>query len=577
MRIRSIGVVLLAALLAVMPAAALAASTPDTAFSYVERDDGTAEITGITAGANQGELEIPAELDGHVITAIAAGAFQGTALTGIEVPDGVLSIGSGAFADCEELTFVLLPPSVQNLGEGLFAGSALQSFTVPAGTEEIPAQTFSGCTELASVTVPVSVSSIGADAFSGCTALQTVYYTGTKEEFSIISVAAGNESFSAASLSVASTGPQSFLYNIEGAAVGDDLTVEIAGLANPQQTGPVVIPAILDGYPVTSIGPNAFDRCRGITDVELPESVTAIGSKAFRDCTSLATVTFAEGLKEIGASAFQGCTALEAAALPDSLETAGNFAFTDCTALASVSMPHTMQTPGAYLFSYSGLESFRVPRGWNNIPQGTFEGCGSLKVVTIPASIYAIGEEAFGACMQLTDVYLLGSSAEAESITVASGNAPYENAQQTVSNLILDVETDPDGTRYVTGAAVSLYGTPVSALLPSLRAETAESVAVYSAGPESEPLGEAGIVGTGMTARWQTASGTEDAAQFVLMGDVTGSGLLNIVQLVAMARAIDSETALAGPYLLAADWDHNGTLDIADLLREANLFLSADA
>lgn len=567
----------LLALLLLLPGGALAAvDSTVPALTYVERDDGTAEVTGLTTAAD-GLLEIPAEVDGHAVTAVSAGAFQGTSLSHVEVPAGVLSIGAQAFADCENLVFVSLPSTVTELGSSLFSGSALRSFTVPAGIRTVPAGTFSGCTELSSVVLPVSVTAIAQDAFSGCTSLGTVYYTGTKDEFAAISVAAGNEAFTGAAVSVASTEPAGFLYNIEGASLGDDLTVEIAGLADTEQTGPVVIPSVLDGYPVTSIGPNAFERCRGITEVELPDSLTSISQSAFQNCTALRTVSFPEELTEIGASAFQGCTALESASLPDSLTDTGQFAFAACSSLTTVLMPHGAETPGEYLFAYSGLTSFRVPRGWTSIPKGTFEGCSDLLSVTIPASIYSIGEEAFGACSRLQHVYLLGSSAEAESISIAGGNEPFKEAVKTVSNLVLQIET-PAGSsaRYVTGATATRFGTPASAILPVLRAETSDSAAIYTAGPQSTAVSDTAIVGTGMTARWTGPSGTDDAAQFILMGDVTGSGQLNIVQLVVMARALTDAAVLDGPYLAAGDWDSNGSLDIADLMREAELFLGSE-
>ena len=42
----------------------------------------------------------------------------------------------------------------------------------------------------------------------------------------------------------------------------------------------VVIPAMTNGYPVTSIGVNAF-QYSGITNVTIPNSVTGIGDYAF--------------------------------------------------------------------------------------------------------------------------------------------------------------------------------------------------------------------------------------------------------------------------------------------------------
>ena len=53
-------------------------------------------------------------------------------------------------------------------------------------------------------------------------------------------------------------------------------------------SGEVVIPesVVYEGaaYSVTSIGGSAFSDCRGLTSIEIPNSVTSIGDKAFYGC-----------------------------------------------------------------------------------------------------------------------------------------------------------------------------------------------------------------------------------------------------------------------------------------------------
>lgn len=59
----------------------------------------------------------------------------------------------------------------------------------------------------------------------------------------------------------------------------------------------------------------------------------------------------------------------------------------------------------------------------------------------------------------------------------------------------------------------------------------------------------------------------DGARLFVMVdkGDVTGSGKLDITQLVRMADALTDRKPLAGVYLLAGDIDSNGELNIVDL------------
>ena len=57
----------------------------------------------------------------------------------------------------------------------------------------------------------------------------------------------------------------------------------------------VVIPAEVDGVPVTEILAHAFRTDTTIESVSLPNTLKAIGNGAFRECSKLASVTFATG------------------------------------------------------------------------------------------------------------------------------------------------------------------------------------------------------------------------------------------------------------------------------------------
>ena len=40
-----------------------------------------------------------------------------------------------------------------------------------------------------------------------------------------------------------------------------------------------------------TIGDNSFDKCTGLTEIQIPESVTSIGNQAFRYCSNLKKIT----------------------------------------------------------------------------------------------------------------------------------------------------------------------------------------------------------------------------------------------------------------------------------------------
>ena len=129
------------------------------------------------------------------VTSIGNSSFEDCrSLTSVTIPDGVTFIGDGAFSGCTGMTSVTIPDSVTIIGSGAFIEcTSLTSVTIPESVTSISWFVFADCTGLASITIPAGVTSIDRDAFSNCTGLTDVYYGGTEEEWSSISVDRGDE------------------------------------------------------------------------------------------------------------------------------------------------------------------------------------------------------------------------------------------------------------------------------------------------------------------------------------------------------------------------------------------------
>ena len=134
-------------------------------------------------------------------------------------------------------------------------------------------------------------------------------------------------------------------------------------------------------YTVTSVADRAFNGCKELESIEIPDSVEDIGIFTFSDCEKLSKVKLPSGLEKIKTFCFKGCKSLEHIELPDSLTTIGDWAFYNCEKLSEIDLP-------------SGL---KVLKG------GAFKGCESLKHVKLPSGLTEIDKTVFSNCTSLEE------------------------------------------------------------------------------------------------------------------------------------------------------------------------------
>ena len=110
------------------------------------------------------------------ITAVPGKCFADcTKLLNVKYAGTVTAIGDLAFESCKALTAAPIPETVTEIGASAFTGcTALTDVTLPAGVTVIPDGCFQGCTALADMKLPGTVTSVGHNAFTGCTALKDV-------------------------------------------------------------------------------------------------------------------------------------------------------------------------------------------------------------------------------------------------------------------------------------------------------------------------------------------------------------------------------------------------------------------
>ena len=192
----------------------------------------------------------------------------------------------------------------------------------------------------------------------------------------------------------------------------------------------VVIPAEIQGKPVTVIGStafldafylesitipdsvtridyHAFWGCHSLTGIVIPDSVTYIGDYAFCYCASLTDIVIPDSVTSIGDSAFSCCYSLTSIVIPDSITSISDSAFQNCESLTSIVIPDSVTSIGRSAFNEcASLTSIVIPDSVTSIGNGAFRECASLTTIVIPDSVTSIGERAFYNCSNLTGIHV---------------------------------------------------------------------------------------------------------------------------------------------------------------------------
>lgn len=181
-------------------------------------------------------------------------------------------------------------------------------------------------------------------------------------------------------------------------------------------------------FKVTQIGYYAFQNCKDLTSVIIPQTITSLPSSAFLNCSSLTTITMPSTVTTIGNNAFEGCKALSSIVIPEGVTAISNYLFNGCEKLASVTLPQGITTIGEGAFvdckslttlslpnqitsiektafkNCTGLTSIVLPEELTTIKESSFEGCSGLVAIVLPDTVTGIGTSAFKNCTSLSSI-----------------------------------------------------------------------------------------------------------------------------------------------------------------------------
>lgn len=277
---------------------------------------------------------------------------------------------------------------------------------------------FSFCDSISVMTIPSSVTNVGDYAFAGCSNLGDIIFEGSAPNmgaFVFSNVSEGSRAFVSnehlATFGEAGSEWNELIITNRSGSIGS-LSYEITPIGAiitdcHFAVTEMIVPEYILGFPVSSIGDNAFEDCVSLTDLTLPDSIISFGGNAFGNCSSLLDFNMPSSLISIGYAAFNRCDKLTSINLPEGLISIGRGAFNYCENLQNVSIPNSVTSIGAYAFAYSRLlDNITIPAGVSNIEAQIFRGCSGLKNITISEGVTSIGDQAFESCTSLTEVTL---------------------------------------------------------------------------------------------------------------------------------------------------------------------------
>ena len=181
---------------------------------------------------------------------------------------------------------------------------------------------------------------------------------------------------------------------------------------------------IAEGSRALTLGLNAFNSCKALQEISLPDNVTSIGQAAFAYCESLQQIDLPARVTELPPRLFRRCYSLESVTLPDNLTAIGERAFGDCEALQEINLPIRVRTIGSYAFeNCASLADIAIPASIEEIAEGICSGCAGLRTIHFRNGLLKVLARAFEKCTALTDVYYAGSRARWSSIMMTDFRA----------------------------------------------------------------------------------------------------------------------------------------------------------
>ena len=268
---------------------------------YQKTADGQAYTVVGIGSASSAIIEIADVYKKKPVIAIGDNAFANcTNLTKIIIPNTITSIGVEAFNKCTAKIEFATSSTITTIGKSAFTGYEGETVNLPLSVTTIDEIAFAR-SKITSMLVPNNVTSIGSGAFNGCNQLQSIRVP--------------------------------FL--------GNKLDSEQNAYFEYIFGGQFSVPASLTSVEVTKatvIGESAFSSCENLVSVKLNNGVTTIGDSAFYGCKNMTQILMGNSVQTIGDDAFAWCAKVTSFNVPVTVTSIGKNAFSYCTSLREITL-----------------------------------------------------------------------------------------------------------------------------------------------------------------------------------------------------------------------------------------------
>ena len=330
---------------------------------FITIADNVLTITG-TGDMWDYDYNYPAPWSGHIITSatmeegatsIGRNAFSScNRITEFIIPSTVTRIGANAFDGCHSLTSIIVPDGVTSIGQSAFAYcNSLTHLYIPASVEEMGQYNLIWNQELTHLTAPASIFS-GYDGYYSVDYYFSEYTPYLTHKLDTLIINRGEmDAYTYGTIALSN---KTMLHMDLGGTENTELQDE--AFANFYNLRSVVLPAELE-----AINYKALAGCIELESITIPASVTEIGKRAFEDCRSLLSINFEAGsmLTKISDWAFYNCHELQSIDIPEGVTEIGKAAFFDCVYLNNVIVPASVQAIGDNAFALcSRMQQMRV-------------------------------------------------------------------------------------------------------------------------------------------------------------------------------------------------------------------------